>query len=259
MAAALAARGVHVRGLLGRGDDLRDAAHGVDAVVVATPDGVIAEVSAAIEPDPAAAVVHLSGSLGLDVLAPHQRAGSLHPLVPLPDPETGRRRLLSGVPFTVAGDPVAADLVRRLGGRTRRVDPARLAAYHAAACIASNHLVALLGQVERVAASAGLGLDAFLDLARAALDDVAALGPAAALTGPAARGDDGTLARHRAALDPGELDAYDAMADLARRLAGEAGAAPGRVASADGRVRGPVAVAAGPARVPVSSGAVPCG
>ena len=49
----------------------------------------------------------------------------------------------------------------------------------------------------RVAASAGLGLDAFMALAAAALQDVADLGPAAALTGPAARGDEATLARHR--------------------------------------------------------------
>ena len=74
------------------------------------------------------------------------------------------------------------------------------AAYHAAACIAANHVVALLGQVERVAAAAGLPLDAFLDLTRAAVDDVARLGPRRALTGPAARGDWATLARHRDAL-----------------------------------------------------------
>ena len=218
MAAALAASGVRVRGLLGRGDDLRRATHEVDAVVVATPDRAIADVAAAMETDPTTAVIHLSGVLGLEVLAPHARVGSMHPLVPLPDPETGCRRLLAGVSFAVAGDPVAGELVRRLGGRARRVDPARRTAYHAAACIASNHLVALLGQVERVAVTAGLDLDAFVDLARAALDDVANLGPAAALTGPAARGDDETLARHRAALDPAELPAYDAMADLARGL-----------------------------------------
>ena len=44
------------------------------------------------------------------------------------------------------------------------------------------------------------------------------LGPAAALTGPAARGDELTIARHLAAIDPSERDAYRAMADQARRL-----------------------------------------
>jgi pantoate--beta-alanine ligase len=64
-----------------------------------------------------------------------------------------------------------------------------------------------------------MGLEPFVGLARAALSDVAELGPAAALTGPAARGDDATLERHRAALDPAELPGYDAGVQLARRLA----------------------------------------
>ena len=45
---------------------------------------------------------------------------------------------------------------------------------------------------------------------RATIDNVAALGPAAALTGPAARGDEATLERHLAALDPSEREAYEA-------------------------------------------------
>ena len=78
------------------------------------------------------------------------------------------------------------ELVLALGGRLLEVPTGARAAYHAAACIASNHLVALLGQVQRVAASVGLPLEAFLPLAEGALEDVRELGPAAALTGPAA-------------------------------------------------------------------------
>jgi len=96
------------------------------------------------------------------------------------------------------------------------------AGYHAAACIASNHLVALLGQVQRVAANVGLPLEAFLPLARGALDDVELLGPTGALTGPAARGDLATIDRHRQVLHPAELEGYDAGVDLARRLAASA-------------------------------------
>jgi predicted short-subunit dehydrogenase-like oxidoreductase (DUF2520 family) len=84
--------------------------------------------------------------------------------------------------------------------------------------MASNHLVALLGQVQRVAATVGLPLEAFLPLARGALDDVSRLGPAAALTGPVSRGDLTTIERHRQVLDPAELGGYDAGVDLARRL-----------------------------------------
>ena len=228
---ALGRRGWDVVGLLGRDDDQSDAARGVDVLVVATPDDVVAEVAAAVHPDPATVVVHLSGSLGLDVLDPHPRRGALHPLVPLPNAHDGARRLIGGVTFAVAGDPVARQMAESLGGRAVVVDDADRAAYHAAACIAANHVVALLGQVERVAATAGLPLDAFLDLTRAAVDDVARLGPAAALTGPAARGDWSTLARHSDALAPEERPGYHAGVALAVKLAtagrdAVAGAAP---------------------------------
>ena len=191
--------------------------------MIATPDAAIAEVAAQVLPVPETVVVHLSGALGLDVLAPHPRRASLHPLVPLPSAEVGRVRLRSGITFAVAGDPVAAELAGVLDGNVVIVEDEHRAAYHAAACIASNHLVALMGQVERVATSAGLDLDAFVGLARAALTDVVELGPAAALTGPAARGDETTLERHRQTLDPAELPGYEAGVAMARRLATERG------------------------------------
>lgn len=231
MVSALVDVGCERRGYLGRSDDVSAAAEGVDAVLIATPDAAVAEVAAAIRPVPDTVVLHMAGSLGLDALAPHRRRGSLHPLVPLPSPEVGRVRLRSGITFAVAGDDLAAVLGRSLGGRCIEIDDDRRAAYHAAACIAANHLVALLGQVERVAATVGLEVDDFLGLAAAALGDVADLGPAAALTGPASRGDLLTLACHRRALAPDERDGYDAGVALVHRLAmttegdGEAGSA----------------------------------
>jgi predicted short-subunit dehydrogenase-like oxidoreductase (DUF2520 family) len=212
---------VHV---LGRADDAARAAHGVDALVVATPDDLVGEVAASVEPDERCVVLHLAAALGLEVLGPHSRRASLHPLVPLPTVDIGAARLRSGIGFAVAGDPLAEEMALALGGRPFSVADADRAAYHAAACVAANHVVALLGQVERIAASAGLDLDAFLDLSRAALDDVARLGPAGALTGPAARGDWATLERHRRGLVPEEHPAYNACAALAHRLAASEGA-----------------------------------
>lgn len=209
-----------VVGVLGRGER-GDAAVGVDLLVLAVPDAAVAEVAAAVTPSPDTVVAHLSGSLGLAPLAGHERRAVLHPLVSLPDPAIGSARLRSGAWFGLAaeGDPLAAELVSALGGRAIRVAESDWARYHAAAAIAANHLVGLLGQVERVAESIGVPLDAYLDLARGALENVAALGPAAALTGPVARGDEATLARHRAALPADEMAAYDAGVELCRRLA----------------------------------------
>ena len=112
-------------------------------------------------------------------------------------------------------------MARSLGGRVVEVADADRAAYHAAACVAANHVVALLGQVERIAASVGLSLESFLPLTRAALDDVDRLGPGAALTGPARRGDWATLSRHLDALAADERPGYQAGAALATKLAGD--------------------------------------
>jgi predicted short-subunit dehydrogenase-like oxidoreductase (DUF2520 family) len=209
----LARTGWHEHAALGRGDDLSAAARHVDVVVIATPDAAIAAVAAAIEPGEAV-VVHLAGCHGLDVLAPHTRRAAVHPLRSIATPDTSLR----GAWFAIAGDPVAEAMVAALDGTFVRVADVDRPAYHAAACIASNHLVALLGQAERVAAGVGVPLAAYLDLVRATVDNVTRLGPAAALTGPVARGDWETVERHRAALAPEELAPYDAMAEASRRL-----------------------------------------
>lgn len=215
---ALAAAGWTALAPVRRGEAVAAAARDVDLLVIATPDADVAAVAAAVEPVASTVVAHLAGSLGLDVLAPHARRAALHPLVALPDPELGAQRLRAGAWFAVAGDPLAAEAVEALGGRAVTVADGDRAAYHAAACIASNHLVGLLAQAERVAAAAGVPLDAFLDLAGATVDNVRRLGPAGALTGPVARGDRLTVDRHRAALGRDERTHYDAGVALVRHL-----------------------------------------
>lgn len=216
MARGLQRAGWSVEPALARGDDVTRAAAGVDLLVIATPDASIEPVAAAVEPGDAV-VAHLSGCLGLDALRTHERRAAVHPLVSLPNAELGSARL-AGAWFAIAGDPIAGRVVEALGGRSIEVADEDRVLYHAAACIASNHLVALLGQVERVAACAGVPLEAYHDLVRATLANVAELGPAAALTGPVARGDEETVARHVAALPEAERAAYQSLADAARRL-----------------------------------------
>lgn len=221
LATALDAVGWRVLDPLGRGDDLAGAAAATDLLVIATPDAAIADVAAAVTPVPTAVVAHLAGSLGLDVLAGHPRRAGLHPLVSLPAAALGAERLVAGAWFAVAGDPLVNDVVADLGGHPFAVADTDRATYHAAACIASNHLVALLGQVDRIATAIGVPLDAYVALARDTVDNVARLGPAAALTGPVARGDWATVERHLdalEALDPSERPAYEVLAAAADRL-----------------------------------------
>ena len=221
MATALAAVRWRVEPILHRrtpASEVAAAADNVDLVLIATPDAAISGVAASIEPA-AAVVAHLCGSLGLAAVAPHPRRAAIHPLTALPNPEIGARRLRAGCWFAVAGDPIARQAVADLGGRAFEVADRDRAAYHAAAVVASNHLVALLGQAQRIAASAGVPFAALMELVGATVDNVAELGPAGALTGPAARGDEATISRHLAAIEPGERPVYQALAQEARRLA----------------------------------------
>jgi len=230
LAAALSAVGWESAGLLGREDDPAAAARGVDLLVLATPDAAIGEVAARVRPVPTTVVAHLSGATGLGALEPHVLRASLHPLVSLPDAEVGAQRLV-GAWFGVAAEPSAMGLVQRLvddlGGRSFPVAEGDRATYHAAAAVASNHLVALMGQVARLADAVGVPLDAYLDLAAGSLDNVRGVGPSAALTGPAARGDEETVAAHLAALPADERATYRALAAEARRLAGRPGPGAG--------------------------------
>lgn len=218
-AVALSLVGFDVGPVLGRADDVRRASHGVDLLLLATPDADVADVAARVEPDEGSMIAHVSGSLGLAPLASHPRPAVIHPLVALPDAQRGARRLV-GAWFGVAaaGDPGIEVVVDALEGEIVRVGEDEWIRYHAAAVIAANHLVALLGQVERLADGIGAPLEAYLALARHSLDDVAELGPRRALTGPVRRGDHQTVARHLAGLPSSERRAYEALSAEAARL-----------------------------------------
>lgn len=190
---------------------------------ITTPDAAIAEVAASVTPRDDRVVVHVSGSLGLDVLAPHPRRASVHPMMALPDGDTGARRLLEHGNFALnaAGDPIGQSIVDALGGRaiTLADDPDARARHHAACCVAGNYVTTVVGLVERLASDAGVPVDAYLDLARGAIDNVAELGAAAALTGPVARGDHATVDRHRSVVSATDQAFHEALIAAAKDLA----------------------------------------
>jgi len=204
-----------------------EVARGAALVLVATPDRALERVLLAAEPaiEPGALVVHLAGSRGLDVFSDllerrtGVRVGALHPLQSFPSTTVGLERL-AGAWAAVAGDPAVADLARSLGLRPFELADSDRGRYHAAAVVASNHLIALLGQVERLAATCSVPFEAFGPLVLASVQNAFALGPAAALTGPVARGDLTTVEQHLRDLDPAERDAYRALAREAARLTG---------------------------------------
>jgi predicted short-subunit dehydrogenase-like oxidoreductase (DUF2520 family) len=203
----------------GRGFD--GAAHAV--VLLCVPDAEIASAAAAIAPGPL--VGHCSGATGLDVLAPHE-GFRLHPLVTV----TRSGADFAGVGCALAGTTpralaAAHGLAARLGMRAAELAEEDRAAYHAAASIASNYLVALEGAAEELLATTGVPRELLVPLVRASVEAWAAEGAERALTGPIARGDEATVARHREAVaerTPGFLPAWDALAGVTRELAGAA-------------------------------------
>lgn len=230
LALALRRQGCDVSSLSGRAlvhrgvdeaatDVLESSTH----VLVAVSDAAIPDVAARLAPlDLSTAVVaHVSGACGLDVLEPLGARASLHPLMSLPDAETGAARLLDQCDFAVDGDDRIEAIVGVLGGRSFRVAPDHRVLYHAAACVAANHLTALCAQVEALAAAAHVPVDAYWRLMSTTLSNVADAGAARSLTGPAARGDWGTVGRHLAALPVEERALYRCLAVNAAALAGQ--------------------------------------
>jgi predicted short-subunit dehydrogenase-like oxidoreductase (DUF2520 family) len=102
--------------------------------------------------------------------------------------------------------------------------------YHLAAAVASNGLVALMGMVNEIIASADLDADDGWALMQPLIErtqaNVAAHAPEGALTGPAARGDLKTVNAHLEALAthlPHLLPAYAALTNEMVRLAVRSG------------------------------------
>jgi predicted short-subunit dehydrogenase-like oxidoreductase (DUF2520 family) len=146
--------------------------------------------------------------------------------------DTGIERLPgSGIAVTARTDQdaVAGEaLARDAGGVPFRLDDVVKPLYHAAAVFCANYLVTVQGLAEDAMLKAGIDqpLPLLAPLARTAFDRTFALGPATALTGPAVRGDVGTIERNLQALAeraPHALDAYLALAEAAAHLAVVAG------------------------------------
>ncbi len=178
-------------------------------------------------------VLHHAGALDCRPLEPLRRAGAgvglLHPLQSLGVPALAEE-ILRGSRARIDGDrrgrAAARRLARALGlvplalGRPARRDRA---AYHAAAAVVANDLLALMAVGSDLLESLGLSprraLEALLPLARGTLRQVERAGLAGPLTGPAARGDVGTLRAHFARLARGAPEDREIHRLLSLRLA----------------------------------------
>jgi predicted short-subunit dehydrogenase-like oxidoreductase (DUF2520 family) len=220
-----------------------DAARRAEVVVIATPDDAIAPTCANIVEaggvTTGVVVAHVSGGTGLAALAPAEAVGatvlSIHPLQTFPDVDSAIERL-AGCPIAVtaraaAGASVGERLALDVGGRPFALADEAKPLYHAAAVFASNYLVTITALARDAAEAGGVEdpIALFGPLQAATLVNLQTMGPERALTGPAVRGDAGTIAAHVAALSgaaPGAVDPYLALARASLDLAERAGRLP---------------------------------
>jgi predicted short-subunit dehydrogenase-like oxidoreductase (DUF2520 family) len=219
-------------------EDALDACRQSAAALLCVPDGAIADAASAIVPaiPPLCFVGHASGASGLEALAAASAAGaeafSIHPLQTLPDRESE----LGGAACAVSGSSdaslaLAESLAAALGMRPFAVAEEDRAAYHAAAAIASNSLVALEESASELLERIGLDdpRELLAPLVLRTASNWAQRGPGA-LTGPIARGDEATVERHRAAIReraPELVPLYDELAERARSIAAREGTRTG--------------------------------
>jgi predicted short-subunit dehydrogenase-like oxidoreductase (DUF2520 family) len=120
-------------------------------------------------------------------------------------------------------------MAQDIGGWSFDLSQVDHALYHAAAVFAANYPTMLLAESIALAVEAGVdpetaqhGLTALL---AGAVNNLRSLAPAEAITGPAARGDEGTIRKHLEALsrDPELQRLYRLLADRTRRLAQDKG------------------------------------
>ena len=143
------------------------------------------------------------------------------------------------------GAAVAAGerLARAVGMTPVTVTAAAKPAYHAAAAMASNYVVALADTARRIAEAGGvpaaMARDMYLPLMRGTVENVFERGAASALTGAIRRGDAGTVGAHLAALSGADRELYVRLGIEALRLAVEAGLGPEAAQRVEAVLRAP--------------------
>lgn len=188
-----------------------------ELVLLCVPDRAIAEVAESIEPGPW--IAHTSGATPLSALDPHVKRFGLHPLqsfVLSRGPEQ-----LNGAYAAVSAEggearEVGFWLARELGLEPFQLDDSERALYHAGAVVAASYLVTLHRAAADLVEAAGAPPEALIPLMRRVIENDFEL------TGPAARGDWGTVEAHLEAIRerlPQLEPLYRALADATAELA----------------------------------------
>jgi predicted short-subunit dehydrogenase-like oxidoreductase (DUF2520 family) len=179
-------------------------------------------------------VLHLSGVQGQEALGPlvgsRAALGSLHPLQTLSEPAHAPERLRgawAAVEGMARAVQAAEGLAQDVGMRPFHLASQAKPIYHAAAVFASNYFVIVEAVAQRLLRHAGLSdadaWHALRPLVEGTFESLKRQEPAAALTGPVARGDDTTIRRHLEALTSDDAALYRALGRAVLELAEKRG------------------------------------
>lgn len=148
--------------------------------------------------------IHTSGSVPADVFAPFAKNyGVLYPL------QTFSKNVyvnVAEIPFFVEGSNVNAEfeiqkLAKSLSTVVNHADSETRKRIHAAAVFACNFSNHLWSIAEDILKAGDIDMSVLLPLLRTTLDKITKVSPAEAQTGPARRGDIGTMKKHMSLLD----------------------------------------------------------
>ena len=189
-----------------------------DVYLIAVPDDAIASVAAKI-PQVRGVVAHTSGTLPIDALK-DVACGGYGSFYPLQTFTAGKETDMRSVPFFIEGsDSLSSEILdtsaRAISDKVYPADSHIRAQIHLAAVFASNFSNGLWGVASDILSQSGLSLDVLAPLLHETLDKAIAIGPDAAQTGPATRGDTQTIRKHLVQLNTPELkELYSNLTNL---------------------------------------------
>ncbi len=184
-----------------------------DLIILAVSDDAIGEVSSAIPND--RKVVHTSGSVSMDVIK-SQNKGVFYPLQTM---TSGRKVDLFKVPFLIESN--SAELLldlkvvaSKLTDKIKECDSEQRKRIHLSAVILNNFVTQLVKLSEDYLETIEENRDLLQPLLEETVAKIGDLGAEKALTGPAKRGDKGTLEGHLNQLDGDLKEVYQLLSNI---------------------------------------------
>jgi len=194
-------------------DTLADVDPDADFYIISVKDDAVTEVAASL-PAVSGIVAHTSGSVPVEALTPASaEIGVFYPLQTFSKADTVDVR---HVPFFIEGNNQQAfdrlsALARMISDRIYAADSAHRATLHIAAVFACNFTNNLWAIAAEILEKGGYSLDVMKPLLEATLDKAMRMHPDLAQTGPAVRGDERVIAKHRSRLSGLDLLIYDTL------------------------------------------------